>query len=398
MPHKKPILVLTIKKLGSVQTNTEPYYLIRELRKDHDIHVFAKEDPGFDHITYHSLPKNDHIPNLFWYNILLLPLFAQIARKHKIEVVYSYKTFILTPWILTQIADLTWIADFRTAPTGQRREFRQLSEQYNRVVDVYLNVFDWLYRVCLSRADAVITLSERLRTELIEKYQLPSDRTYLLPLGVDTDQFDPQRFEQQSTDSTRFVYLGTINKRRGIDDCIRAFAELIDTYPNATLHLIGSGPSDDIKFLKKVAAEHQVQHAIEWHGYHQHEKIPALLATMDIAMSPLPPHESFEVSSPAKVFEYLAMSLPIVCSDIAPHSTLVAEGESGFFFDPDEPDQIENAMIRAIEALKCNSEKVHQNTRALAVQNDWSERIDRIRPLLSDQIDKTSKGAYRTAE
>jgi len=385
MSREQSILILTIKQLGSVQRNTEPYYLIRELGKEHDVHVYATENPGFDYINYHSLRKNDYIPNLLWYNILLLPLFAQMVRKNKIDIIYTYKTFILIPWILVKIIDLTWIADFRTAPTGQRREFRQLNEQYNRIVNLYLDVFDWLYRVCLSQADAVITLSKPLCTELVEKYHVPSDLIYILPLGVDTEQFDPERFKQQSTSGMRFVYLGTINKRRGIDNCIRAFAELINTYPNATLHLIGSGPNDDIQFLKQIAAENQVQHAIEWHGYHQHEEIPALLATMDIAMSPLPSHESFEVSSPAKVFEYLGMSLPIVCSDIPPHNTIITEGESGFLFQSDEPDQIKHAMIRAREALIHNSEKIQKKTRTIAVQNDWSERIDRIRPLLSDQ-------------
>jgi glycosyltransferase involved in cell wall biosynthesis len=118
---------------------------------------------------------------------------------------------------------------------------------------------------------------------------------------------------------------------------------------NVRFHLVGDGPEDYIDELRLKTNKAGVEEAVCWHGYLVHQTIPTILDSMDVTISPLPAHKSFEIFSPVKLYEFLAMGLPIFCTDLRAHRDAVIAEQTGFFFDPGSSPSLVDVINRISE-------------------------------------------------
>jgi glycosyltransferase involved in cell wall biosynthesis len=382
------VALLSPTDLSKVQGSTEANYVADFLAENYDTHIYSLYDPEMADVTYHEIPGASVIPALLLYNILLLPYFLYQNHQHNFAVLYTYKGFHLTPFITTQLSDCDWIADFQTKPTGQEKEWASLSNVNSAAVKLYYGLEDVMYRLTLPYTKAVITLSEPIRTDLQEIYNVDPSRIQLVPLGVDSDKFRPERTQAMYTEPLNMVYLGSITSRRNLGVCIDAIA-VKELRVDVRFHIVGDGPDKDINELKRKANEAGVEEEVCWHGYVGHEEIPAVLDRMDIAISPLPAHDSYEVSSPAKLFEYLAMGLPILCTDIRAHRNVLSAEQTGFFFEPKSPSSLVNAINRISELESEDWLRIRQHAREAGKENDWSSRMEVIKEIIEGQPSKS---------
>ena len=62
-----------------------------------------------------------------------------------------------------------------------------------------------------------------------------------------------------------------------------------------------------------------------------HDEVPGVLAEAHIGVLPFPDEEKFRVSSPIKLFEYMAAGLPILATRIVCHTDVVGDSECVFW-------------------------------------------------------------------
>lgn len=94
---------------------------------------------------------------------------------------------------------------------------------------------EWMLK--LNKKDAVITVSESTKSELVERgYQ--KDKIVIVHNGVS---FEPWKKEKwcKKEEAPTFIYAGRYAPYKGIDVSIKAFAELKQIYPSAKLWIIG---------------------------------------------------------------------------------------------------------------------------------------------------------------
>ena len=378
------IALVTTSNLSKVQGSTEAKYVADFLVSEYDTHIYSTADPEIPDVRYHSIPHASVIPALIMYNFLLLPYFLYQNYKHDYDVIYTYKGFNLAPFFVAAFSNCSWIADFQTKPTNQSKEWRKFSGDYNLLASTYYNLFDTLYEFTLSNADAIITLSDPIKDELVTSYGVPEGDISIVPLGVDSARFTPNDLQQIPREPFDIVYMGSIGPQRNLELCIDAIAsESLEV--DLRLHLVGDGPEDELDELRRIAKEAAVEEAVCWHGYIDHEKIPTVLDSMDVAISPLPAHDSYEVSSPAKLYEYLAMGLPILCTDIQAHRNALIEEQTGFFFEPGSLPSLVD-IINLIGELE--SEEwldLQQHAREAGKDNDWSSRMELIQKVIEKE-------------
>jgi len=95
----------------------------------------------------------------------------------------------------------------------------------------------------------------------------------------------------------------------------------------------------------RCAAELRIESNVTFTGAVSHEKIPALLASADIAVAPYLPLNDFYFS-PLKLGEYLAAGLPVVvtaCGDLDP---LLRDGVSSLRVPPGDVPALARALRR----------------------------------------------------
>jgi glycosyltransferase involved in cell wall biosynthesis len=175
-------------------------------------------------------------------------------------------------------------------------------------------------RVLFGRADAVVTLTERLRTWLrAERFTPPERPIEVVPCAVDLDRFDrvavaearrAVREEIGAGDRFVLVYAGSLASWYCEEEMAELYARLRARRPARFLCLTRA----DSRRLEAALARAGVP-AGELHL----RSIPAAdmprwLAAADGALSLIRPVFSKIASSPVKLAEYLASGLPVVCN------------------------------------------------------------------------------------
>jgi glycosyltransferase involved in cell wall biosynthesis len=147
--------------------------------------------------------------------------------------------------------------------------------------------------------------------------------------GVNPEIFDPStaksnlRYNLGLEERFIFFYHGTLTATRGIPELISAIIKLSVEYPGVALVLLGDGPS--VRELKKIAHKSGSMDKVYFLGIVNNTDVPEYISIADVGVIPLPPERHWQVSSPLKLFEYMAMQLPIVVSDIEAHRDVLGE-------------------------------------------------------------------------
>jgi len=89
----------------------------------------------------------------------------------------------------------------------------------------------------LSRKDPTITVSNSTRDDLLAIGFDPA-KVVIFPEGIDFEPWAPDAFLPKEPNPT-FIYVGRFVHYKGIDDTVRAFAELRATHPEARLWIVG---------------------------------------------------------------------------------------------------------------------------------------------------------------
>jgi glycosyltransferase involved in cell wall biosynthesis len=374
---KESVAIVFLGNLSKAQGSTEAYYVSRGLAEDYEVDIYTSTDPDIEDATHRSVPGANIVPSLFLYNLLLLPYFMYQFWKRDYDVIYTYKSVLLPPLVTSWIIESVWIVDLQTKPTGQAKEF----SENNYITAIYYYSYDVLYRYCLPHASAVITLSKPIRDHIVSEYNVEKSQTHIIPLGVDTTKFVCEGSQGQSTTELDIVYIGSLSRLRGIDTCIEAIAKS-ESNEEVHLHIYGNGPQDYLDEFKSKIRNNDLTDSITLHGYVDHERLPQHLSKMDAAVSPLPRLDSYEVSSPAKIYEYLAMELPIVCTDIRAHRVVLEEDCTGFFYEPGDPEN----LVAVINRLRSSSpekwDQIRSEARETAIENDWSRRVEHVKGII----------------
>lgn len=381
MTSNNRVAIFIVSDLATVQGSTEAHYVASEFAEEFDLDIVSRFDPEIPSAEYHSIPDPTLIPAFVLYNFLLLPYFIHLSTKNQYDVIYTYKIFNIAPFIISSLTGAKWIADFQTKPTGQRREFSNLSGGMSVLEWAYISVMELGYRLTLPRAHAVIALSEPVCDHLHREFTIPRENLYLVPLGVDTKRFRPGDWADPRNEPIDIVYLGSISPRRGLETVLSALSSS-KLEPRIQLHIIGSGTDEYERQLQEQTKSAGTQSKVTWHGYVNHDDLPDCLSDMDAAISPLPDHESYEVSSPAKIYEYLALGLPIVCTDIRAHRRVLTEDCTGFFYKPGCKESLVDSLNTLCRVSEDEWLNMRKSARKTALNNDWSRRIEKIENIV----------------
>jgi glycosyltransferase involved in cell wall biosynthesis len=380
------VVIFSPVDFEKVQRHTETYYLSEYCSAHFDTHVVtpSSEIPGVSNHHFNA----DGILGVLLLNVVFLPLWAWLVLTERPDVVYCYPEVVL-PALVAQVGtDARVVFDVRAEPFEQREEFLAEGSRTLSTVKRYLYRLDRLsFHWILGRSDLVVTLSEALAGKLSDNYELDRAEIHLLPQGVDTTRFAPVDGESADGRGTglSMVYVGTINELRGLDRLVEAVASLRPALRSQLrLDLIGGG---DEQYVERLLADFEAsapETTVEYHGYVDHEAVPALAGRSDVAISLLPGLESYNVSSPAKVYEYLALGLPVLATDIPAHRHILTDGRDAIIVGDDDP----GAVAATLETLVSDPgriDRMSERARETALQHSWESRFsalfDRIQRL-----------------
>ena len=161
-----------------------------------------------------------------------------------------------------------------------------------------------------------------------------------------------------------------------------AFALLHARRPATRLLIVGDGP--ERKNLMADLARRRLEEAAVLTGAVPPTEVPALLASMDVAVAPYPPLEQFYFS-PLKVYEYMAAGLAVVASRIGQLEKLIEPQADGLLVAPGNAAELALALDWLAQNPEVRARLGCTARRKVLLHHTWDAVAERIFDLAGQQ-------------
>jgi glycosyltransferase involved in cell wall biosynthesis len=179
----------------------------------------------------------------------------------------------------------------------------------------------------------------------------------IFPSGVNPTLFTPNQINSIPLDIKKLVkdrivmfYHGSISPNRGINLILDSINKIKEVFPNIIFISISEANYYIDNYCK--SKHYDLKNNLLLIDVVSHDLIAAYIDLADLCIIPLPRILWWEISSPLKLMEYLAMEKPIILSDITAHLSIVPQDSKfAVFFNPDDPEDLGIKMKQAINNI-----------------------------------------------
>lgn len=208
----------------------------------------------------------------------------------------------------------------------------------------------------MKQADLILITTPWFEGALVSM-GIPASKLMPFPNGVNPEYFAPRdgrkvREKYHLNQSNVILYVGVIGKTRKLSMLIDTLVRVKKAHNDAYLVMVGDGT--DKRNLEKLAVEMGVRENVIFTGRVPPQDVPDYIAAADICVSPIPPFKFYQVSSPIKMIEYMAMGKPVVASEEVKEQREVIEENGGGILAPFRAGSFAEAIIELID----NSDKM----------------------------------------
>jgi D-inositol-3-phosphate glycosyltransferase len=196
----------------------------------------------------------------------------------------------------------------------------------------------------IRNADVLIASTDDEWRQLACMYRADHDKLKTIHPGVDRELFSPgDRAVSRTTlgwgDEAVLLYVGRIQRLKGIDLAIEALAQLVPALDrDVRLVVVGgaSGEAGDLELdrLRSLAADVGIYSNIQFVGPQPHEVLPTYYRAAD-AVLVCSHSESFGLAA----LEAHACGTPVVGTPVGGLSFIVADGRSGWLSESRDPSE-----------------------------------------------------------
>lgn len=188
---------------------------------------------------------------------------------------------------------------------GYSRIFCRIIESFAYVVN---KVGLKLSNLTLCPCQSLVNLSEKMG----------SKRSYFLPNGVDTNFFDPQKFDPKLAQKLglsqhTIVFFGLLENWLDFDTVFAGLKLLKSDVPDAKLMIIGSTLTNRTSAINNLLKDEDLTDSVVMTGYVPNELVPYYINLANVCLMPYKTDDfSGKIRLPLKLFAYSAMGKAII--------------------------------------------------------------------------------------
>jgi len=180
-----------------------------------------------------------------------------------------------------------------------------------------------------------------------------------------------RRRDLPASNSARLIIVCRQERGKGIETVIEALPLILQSFPDATLDVVGDGA--ELSNFKQLAVAHKVGGQVSFHGKVDHARVLQLLQQADLFCYPTA-SEGF----PKAVLEALACGLPVVTTRVSVLPELIDTG-SGLLLKEVTPAALAQAVV---DCLSDAERYQSMSARALETASQYS--LERWRDTIGD--------------
>jgi glycosyltransferase involved in cell wall biosynthesis len=204
----------------------------------------------------------------------------------------------------------------------------------------------------------------------------PSAKTVLVqnfPLREELEFFTGARPRLDAAGKRRFVFLGLLNKIRGGFQLVEALRRV--ERKDIVVTIVGQIAEPD---LLHDLQELEATGKLELLGWQPREVALKLVAESAAGLLLYQPVKHHELSLPNKLFEYMALGLPVIASNFKLWSEIVGNADCGWIVDPVDPDEIARALAACAADPVAAVAKGRNGREAIRQRYIWDTEAEKL--------------------
>ncbi len=216
------------------------------------------------------------------------------------------------------------------------------------------------------RSDAIITVSEHTKKDLIEKLNVKAEKITVIYHGVDPIFLKPESNSESAEKHPYFLCVGLIKSHKNLGVALKAFIQVKKrlSMPDLRLRIVGR-PDRKQKIVNEWLKLAATDSGIEFMNFVPDEELRKLYANSAALIFPSR-YEGFGFP----LLEAMASRTPVIAS----HSTSIPEvlGNAGLYFDPDSQSELERLMEQILTKNNLRQELIKKGLSRLKLFS-WQE-------------------------
>lgn len=284
-----------------------------------------------------------------------------VGRHFGLPVVYEVRGFFESLW---------------TSDTG----WAEQSEVYRRRYETEAR--------CMKQADAVVTLSESMRDDIVSRGVRP-ERVHVVPNGVDTARFEPRERSAELVDrwglGTSFVfgYVSNLDHyREGQELLIDAAVKLREQGIDAVALIVGDGSRREA--LEEHARVREAGSSVVFTGKVPHHEVLDYYALYDTFVVPRVDERAARLVTPLKPYEAMAMGIPLVVSNLPALAEITGHGQRGATFTAGDSQALTHVLMKLIDDPERRHELADEARAWVLSERDWSHNGTRYEAIYDE--------------
>ena len=262
------------------------------------------------------------------------------CRTQDFDVIHAHD------WLVTHAAvtlkhhlDLPLVATIHSTEAGRHRGW--LPDDTSRAIH---SVEWWL----TYEARRVLTCSDHMRWEVNQLFDLPDNKTVVIPNGVDVEAFAVGAADGAAARSAHapggplVVSAGRLVHEKGVQDLLDAAAILKRRHAGLRVVVAGEGPHDGE--LRRQAERLGLGDTVDFVGFVAGEALPRLLAAADCFAIPSR-YEPFGMVA----LEAMAAGTPVVAGRSGGLAEFIRHGDTGLTHTPADATELADAISRVLD-------------------------------------------------
>lgn len=202
----------------------------------------------------------------------------------------------------------------------------------------------------------------------------------IIPNGVDIKIFHPDVPPVINDSSGPIIlFVGRLEKRKGLDVLLYALSDIIKVYPKAKLLVVGSGPLNN--YYRKLAGKLDISDAIIFAGPVSNDVLPGYYTSATVFVAPTVGREAMGIV----LVEAMACGRPVIASHITGYREIIADGINGILAPPGDSKLLARAVIALLDSESFRMNLAY-HARRRAEDFDWEKIARKIEQVYLKSI------------
>jgi len=227
------------------------------------------------------------------------------------------------------------------------------------------------YKLGFKNVDIFISPSEYIQN-IAETYISPIIH---LPSFIELLKF------QELKNNYNLLFVGRLEKFKGVEFLIKALPVIIKVFPQTTLTIIGDGPykNELINLTKTLYLENYIQ----FKGWVENKKLDTYYGKASIVVIPSICPENF----PFVCTEAMSAGRPVIGTNLGGIPEIIDDGVNGYLVEPNNPEQIAEKVVKLFSEEKLLTE-LGRNARKRAEQFSIEKHAANLEKIYEEVMKK----------